>query len=299
MKFITPQTPINCPKMWKRFSAAPGEQAELTITGLGLYRAFLNGHRIGSDYLTPGFNDYDAYLRTQSYDISTLLQEENLLEVWLGNGWYKGRLGYDGGKSNRWGDLYLLAARLEMTGKDGSTTVLETDESWLASRSPVLDGGIYEGEIRDDTMDPGPAVPCRVAETHYQIEPQFSPCIRAKTERKAELIITPAKEQVLDFGQNMAGIIRFVNRLPKGKTIRIQTGEVLQGGNFYRDNLRTAKSEFVYTSDGETKEVEPFFTFFGFRYAKIEGPEAVDPVDFYGSMPLFRSEGNAGGPNRS
>ncbi len=280
MKFITPQTPINCPKMWKRFSAAPGEQAELTITGLGLYRAFLNGHRIGSDYLTPGFNDYDAYLRTQSYDISTLLQEENLLEVWLGNGWYKGRLGYDGGKSNRWGDLYLLAARLEMTGKDGSTTVLETDESWLASRSPVLDGGIYEGEIRDDTMDPGPAVPCRVAETHYQIEPQFSPCIRAKTERKAELIITPAKEQVLDFGQNMAGIIRFVNRLPKGKTIRIQTGEVLQGGNFYRDNLRTAKSEFVYTSDGETKEVEPFFTFFGFRYAKIEGPEAVDPVDF-------------------
>ena len=259
MKFITPQTPINCPKMWKRFSAAPGEQAELTITGLGLYRAFLNGHRIGSDYLTPGFNDYDAYLRTQSYDISTLLQEENLLEVWLGNGWYKGRLGYDGGKSNRWGDLYLLAARLEMTGKDGSTTVLETDESWLASRSPVLDGGIYEGEIRDDTMDPGPAVPCRVAETHYQIEPQFSPCIRAKTERKAELIITPAKEQVLDFGQNMAGIIRFVNRLPKGKTIRIQTGEVLQGGNFYRDNLRTAKSEFVYTSDGETKEVEPFW----------------------------------------
>jgi alpha-L-rhamnosidase len=85
----------------------------LTVTGLGLYRAFLNGKRIGMDYLTPGFNDYDAYLREQTYDVTALLEKENRLEVWLGNGWYKGRLGFGGGKENRWGDRYLLAARLE------------------------------------------------------------------------------------------------------------------------------------------------------------------------------------------
>ena len=209
-----------------------------------------------------------------------MLQKENLLEVWLGNGWYKGRLGYGGGKTNRWGEAYLLAARLEISGESGSVTILETDESWTASRSPILGGGIYDGEVRDDTIDPGPDIPCHIVETHYRPEPQFSPCIRAKMERKPVLMITPAKEKVLDFGQNMAGIIRFVNRLPKGKTMRIQTGEVLQDGNFYRDNLRTAKSEYVYTSDGTEKEVEPLFTFFGFRYAKIEGPETVDPADF-------------------
>ena len=280
MNFITPRTPIDCPKLWKRFSAPSAEKAELTITGLGLYRAFLNGQRIGSDYLTPGFNDYDAYLRTQTYDISSLLREDNLLEVWLGNGWYKGRLGYDGGKENRWGDTYLLAACLKAGNGNGTVTILETDESWQASRSPVMSGGIYDGEVRDDTADPGPGIPCRIAETHYSIVPQFSPCIRARAELKPVLIITPAQEKVLDFGQNMAGIIRFVNRLPEGETIRIRTGEVLQGGNFYRDNLRTAKSEFVYTSDGTEKEVEPLFSFFGFRYAKIEGPETVDPADF-------------------
>ena len=278
--FITPAKSIECPKLWKDFAAQPVQKAELTLTGLGLYRAYLNGRRIGQDYLTPGFNDYDAYLRAQTYDVTGLIQAQNHLEVWLGNGWYKGRLGFDGGKSGRWGEEYLLAAKLEITLENGETQIIETDESWLAARSPIVDGGIYDGEIRDDTRGEGEPVACVMAENQYRVEPQFSPCIRVKEERKGELIVTPAGERVIDFGQNMAGVIRFVNRLPKGQTLRIQTGEVLQNGNFYRDNLRTAKSEFVYTSDGVQKEVEPLFTFYGFRYAKIEGVEQVNPDDF-------------------
>ena len=280
LSFITPSHPIECPRFWKDFSSGEVLKAELTITGLGLYRAFLNGQRVGSDYLTPGFNDYDAYLRAQSYDVTPLMQANNRLEVYLGNGWYKGRLGFDGGKSNRWGEAYLLAARLTITLTDGQTRTVETDGSWLASQSPIVDGGIYDGEVRDDTRLIAEPVSCVTVKTDYQVEPQFSPCIRVKEQRKAELIVTPAGEQVLDFGQNMAGVIRFINRLPKGQTLRIQTGEVLQGGNFYRDNLRSAKSEFVYTSDGTCKEVEPLFTFYGFRYAKVEGIETVDPEDF-------------------
>ena len=278
--FITPGFPVTHPRLWKNFTCGKVRKARLAITGLGLYRAFLNGKRIGQDYLTPGFNDYDAYLREQIYDVTGMLEKENRLEVWLGNGWYKGRLGFDGGKENRWGNLYLLSARLEITLDNGKMLEILTDESWLASPSPVLASGIYDGEIRDDTREPGDPVPCRPVETAYRIEPQFSPCIRTRAERKPVLIRTPAGEQVLDFGQNMAGIIRFVNRLPRGGTLRIRTGEVLQQGNFYRDNLRSAKSEFVYTSDGIEKEVEPLFTFFGFRYAKVEGLDQPDPEDF-------------------
>lgn len=280
LTFITPSPAIECPKLWKDFSVNDVQKAELTITGLGLYRAFLNGQRVGNDYLTPGFNDYDAYLRAQRYDVTGLIGADNHLEVWLGNGWYKGRLGLDGGRLNHWGDRYLLAARLEITRKDGQKQIVETDDSWLAARSPIVDGGIYDGEIRDDTREMGETVSCAIARADYQVEPQGSPCIRVKEACKPTLIATPAGEMVLDFGQNMAGVIRFVNRLPKGATMRIQTGEVLQGGNFYRDNLRSAKSEFVYTSDGIEKDVEPLFTFYGFRYAKIEGPDQVDPDDF-------------------
>ena len=280
MKLISPVRPVECPRIWKEFAAGPVKRATLVITGLGLYRAMINGKRVGEDYLTPGFNDYDAYLRAQTYDVTGLIRSGNRLEVWLGNGWYKGRLGYDGGKENRWGTRYLLGIRLEMESEDGSVQLLESDGTWLAGQSPVVSGNIYDGEVRDDTRPVGEILPCEPVDTEYRIVPPVSPAIRVKAALKPSLIRTPAGENVLDFGQNMAGIIRFTNRLPAGQTIRIRTGEVLQEGNFYRDNLRTAASEFVYTSDGIEKEVEPLFTFFGFRYAKVEGPAEVCPEDF-------------------
>ena len=71
--------------------------AMLEITGLGMFRAYLNGVRVGEDYLTPGCNDYDAYVRVFTYPVGALLRagEDNLLTVWLGDGWYRGRYGID------------------------------------------------------------------------------------------------------------------------------------------------------------------------------------------------------------
>lgn len=280
LRFITPAQPLPFPRLWKDFPAGEVGRATLYITGLGLYRAWLNGTRVGEDFLTPGWNDYDAYLRYQAYDVTGLLRVQNHLEVWLGQGWYMGRLGTDGGRENIWGDRYLLAARLEVVGRDGRVTVVESDESWLAARSNIVSGNIYDGEVRDDTLEMGTPLPCRRVETGYRLVGRFSPPVRVQAECKPTLCITPKGERVLDFGQNMAGIIRFTGRLPRGATMRIQAGEVLQGGCFYRDNLRTARAEFIYTSDGQEKAVEPLFTFFGFRYARVEGLETVRAEDF-------------------
>ena len=280
MRLITPARSVASPRLWREFSAPECTQATLEITGLGLYRAFLNGERVGRDYLTPGFNDYDAYLRAQTYDVTDLLREENRLEVWLGDGWYKGRIGFDGGRTCVWGDKYLLAARLTLTDTAGRQTVIETDENWLAAQSPIVDSSIYDGEVRDDTRPLGDIAACVPVDVPYTPEAQFSPCIRQVAELKPVLINTPAGEQVLDFGQNAAGILRFVNRLPYGARLYVQTGEVLQQGNFYRENLRTAKSEFTYISDGREKLVEETFTFHGFRYAKVQGLSPVNPDDF-------------------
>lgn len=64
----------------------------------------------------PSFNKYAAYLRYQTYDVTALLAAENYLEVTLGNGWYKGRLGFDGGAENRWSEQYLLGVKLTLVG---------------------------------------------------------------------------------------------------------------------------------------------------------------------------------------
>jgi alpha-L-rhamnosidase len=89
--------------------------------------------------------------------------------------------------------------------------------------------------------------------------------------KPAALIQTPAGETVLDMGQNMTGWLRFKTSAPAGTRIHLQFGEVLQEGNFFRDNLRTAKAEYTYIADGTDDVVEPYFTFYGFRYVRITG----------------------------
>ena len=39
------------------------KRARLYITGLGIYQAYLNNIWVENSYLTPGFNDYDYYLK--------------------------------------------------------------------------------------------------------------------------------------------------------------------------------------------------------------------------------------------
>lgn len=69
---------------------------------------------------------------------------------------------------------------------------------------------------------------------------------------------------------------------PKGTKVHVQTGEILQHGNFYNENLRSAKSEYIYISDGTEIDLVPHFTFYGYRYVKIEGIPNLKKEDFTG-----------------
>jgi alpha-L-rhamnosidase len=76
----------------------PGEvtSARLYATAHGVYEATLNGRRVGDHVLPPGWTAYADRLRYQTYDVTDLIREgANELEVLLGNGWFRGRLGWD------------------------------------------------------------------------------------------------------------------------------------------------------------------------------------------------------------
>lgn len=66
--------------------------------------------------------------------------------------------------------------------------------------------------------------------------------ITAHEEFIPRVIMTQSGDQVLDFGQNLAGWVEFKNRLPKGNKVIIDFGEIMQDGEFYRDNLRSARA---------------------------------------------------------
>lgn len=263
------------------------EKARLYVTGLGLYEAYLNDGKVGNDLLAPFCNDYNEHIQYQTYDITEQLKENNCIEICTGNGWYKGRLGYEGGKAI-YGDRFAAAAEIHIWYKNGEKQVIVTDEQWKYKASDIISSDIYDGEVldrcfwneKDNTLKKAVILPL---ETSKLVE-RYSLPVREKEEIKVkELIQTPAGELVLDMGQNFTGYAGFEANLPAGTKITLDYGEILQQGNFYHDNYRTAKAQFVYVSDGRKEFVRPHFTFYGFRYVRVTGwPTELDPTVFKG-----------------
>jgi alpha-L-rhamnosidase len=145
--------------------------------------------------------------------------------------------------------------------------------------------GIYPGEVFDLTVDDSELFQTEKLDLGYdRLTPRLDPPILIHEHiRPIEVIHTPAGESVLDMGQNMVGWLQFHTKAKKGTKLFFQFGEILQEGNFYNGNLRTAKAEFTYVSDGRECDVRQHFTFYGFRYVKVTGWDGeVNPEDFRG-----------------
>ena len=241
--------------------------------------------KIGEEFLAPYCNNYNEWVQYQTYDVTEQLKEEGDLCVLLGNGWYFGRFGFnDADGKPYYGKERKLIAELRLAYEDGTEEVIGTDESWQVTRSNIFFSNIYDGEKMDDTLEPvAPAAACAAEPPKGALTARMSLPVKVMEELPvAELIHTPAGETVVDLGQNIAGSFRLRVHEPKGTKIHVQVGEVLQQGNFYRDNLRSAKAEYIYISDGKEHILQPYFTFYGYRYAKVEGISDLKAEDFTG-----------------
>ena len=277
-KWITADMSADTPAILrKKFRASGRENARIYVTGLGIFELYLNGKKVGEEYLAPGYHSYDLHLQVQTYDLTGLLNKgENELQIWLGDGWFRGRLGFGEGSINLYGDrCYAICEVYE-----NNELILKTDDTWQSGESPVVFSNIYDGEIYDSrkevqdndescwkykVREENPEK-CKTA----QMTDRYSLPVVIKEEIKPHLLVTPKEEQVLDFGQNMTGWTNFECELPEGFSIRLSASEILQNECFYRENLRTAKAEFTYISNGRRAFVRPHFTFYGFQYMKVE-----------------------------
>ncbi|OCT12823.1 alfa-L-rhamnosidase RamA [Paenibacillus pectinilyticus] len=262
--------------------------ARAYVCGLGLYEMEVNGEKAGDEYFAPYFNAYQKWLQYQTYDVTALLRNgANQVSVSLGNGLYKGRFGFEGHAAELYGKEFALLCDIVVTYIDGSTVIISSDDSWTAAKSKVMSGNLYDGEVYDATFESTQSFPVREGDLGYErLKARLSLPVVIKQELKpVEVIHTPAGETVLDMGQNMVGWLQFHTHAPNGTVIRLQYGEVLQDGNFYRDNYRTAKAEYQYTSDGTGAVIRPYFTYYGFRYVKVEGwPGELNSDDFTGCV---------------
>lgn len=284
-KMIThdfPEEETACPIFSRTFSAKGNvKKARIYATGRGVYEAYLNGERIGEDRMTPGWTSYHHRLQYQVYDITEMLRKENEIEIMVGNGWYKGIFGFML-MPNIYGDRVGAFAEIHLEYEDGSREVICTDESWNVRTGAVRYSEIYMGETIDTTIGEAQNREQSGIRTGSVSVMEFDKSTLTAQENEPvritervlakKLIVTPKGEKLVDFGQNLTGLVELKVHGRKGQKIVIRHAEVLdKDGNFYPDTLRQAKSEDTYICNGEEQVFLPHFTFHGFRYISVEG----------------------------
>ncbi len=298
---------VNRPAQYfrKQFSL-PKKIASATayITAHGMYEALINGKRVGDAYLSPGWTSYNKRLQYQVYDVTALLNNgNNAVGVTLGNGWYRGFLAW-GDNKNIYGKKLGFLFQLNISYSDGSIATFISDESWKSSTGAIRFSEIYHGETIDareeksgwsmpDYNDAGwNTVKIASYSNENLLATYNEPVKKQETFKPVKIFKTPAGEQVIDFGQNLVGWVMMTAKGNAGDKVIIRHAEVLdKKGNFYIENLRAAKATATYILKGNEEEnFEPHFTFFGFRYIKVEGypgdlkPENFTAVALYSNM---------------
>jgi len=267
----------SCSKTFRREISVvkPLKSARIYATALGLYEIFIFGKPITDTCFNPGWSDYDSRVLYQTYDVTDLLTKgNNILTVYVGTGWYKGDLGFQQCRG-LYGDKMAFSAQINLTYADGSKEIVLTGNDWSFSECPIVYSELYHGETYDARLEmPDIWQPAVLANNYSGLIEPFDgvPVRRQEIIKPIEIITTPKGERVLDFGQNLAGRVRFTVSGKAGDKVILRHAEVLDSeGNFYTENLRFAKCTDTYILKGGDDEVyEPFFTFHGFRYVCVD-----------------------------
>jgi alpha-L-rhamnosidase len=260
------------------------KSARVYVSALGLYMLHINGSRAQDDLFTPGWTSYGTRLQYQTYDVTSYLRNgQNALGLIIGDGWYKGSLGWIN-KRNHFGDRHAALLELHVEYESGRTEKIVTDSSWVSEEGPIRVSELYHGETYDARLEliGWDEAGYEDADWHAVETAEFpmdrliaqeSVPVRITEEIKPIAILkTPAGETVLDMGQNMVGWVRFTVNGAAGDKVVLRHAEVLdKDGYFYVGNLRTAKQQIEYIcKGGGIESYEPHFTFQGFRYVLVE-----------------------------
>ncbi len=287
------------PLLRKEFGLDSGHgkvtSAVLRATAFGIYEATINGVPAGPDVFSPGWSSYEWRLRYRTYDVTQQLGENNVLGVSLGNGWYRGRLGFLGHR-NFYGEELGFFGQLDITFADGHVQTVASDESWAAGPSETTSNQIYDGQTIDarrasvEWMSSGfhreDWGGTHLLDFNQDIltEPLAPAVVRHESVRPVRIWESGAGKTLVDFGQNLVGWLRFSVRGNAGDTITLRHAEVLEHGELGTRPLRDAQATDRLVLSGNTDFFEPTKTFHGFRYAEIDGwpgeltPELVEAV---------------------
>jgi len=284
---------LPCPYLRKSFETGGRiKRATVHATALGAYELHLNGERVGDEYFSPGWTDYNIRVYYQTYDVTGLVRAgDNVIGAILSDGWYAGNINMHG--QRYYGTKPRFRARLHIEYADGSSEAVVTDRSWKTSRGPILEADMQAGEVHDAREEmPGWDAPgfdddgwesVDVTDrVDALVEAHPGAPVRVTQEiRPIEMTEPKPGVYVFNLGQNFAGWARLKVSGEAGDKVTLRFAEMLkEDGNVYTTNLRTARATDTYILKGDGEEVwAPRFTFHGFQYVEVTGYPGEPDLD--------------------
>lgn len=267
--------------------------ARAYLTAGGYVELYANGERVGDDCLSPNFTAYtnrphigeanivlpnmftDYRVMYMAYDVTSMLSEgANALGAILGHGFYD--------SMSYWVCPFgspRFMCQVEVKYADGTSESIVTDDSWLASPSPIVMNGVFDGEIYDANREqsgwaradfasdgwvraairetPLGTLTAHTAPTDKVVE-RFAPTSLSK--------VGP-KEWDVEFPVEISGWIR-LNDIAGAK------GDTLNVSYVCESPLGVHK--YVFNGSGR-ESYAPRFTWYVFRKARISGVENLTP----------------------
>jgi alpha-L-rhamnosidase len=256
------QFPPPAPMLRKSFAITKEvASARAFVTGLGFFEFYVNGDKVSDDVLVPNLTAYgkrpgleNNYISIPdnfreyrvmylAYDITNMLRNGyNVIGAILGNGFYNAPMNW----THSYGSPRFLG-QLHIKYTDGSEDIIVSDQSWKASKSPIVIDLVYDGEHYDARLEQdnwsSPSFndskwePAALRKTpEGKLKAHMSPTDKVMEKLKPQKIqpLGNGKYRV-DFGEEISGWLRLQNVAGEsGRKIEIKyISESHVGANSY------------------------------------------------------------------
>ncbi len=260
------------------------KEALVYISGLGHYELTINGQKIGNSEFAPLWTDYDKSVNFNTYEIpENLLNEgENAIGVMLGNGMYNT-------VQERYTKFFVsfgpptLFFKMKLIFNDGSEQIIQSDDSWKFSNSPITYNGMFGGEDYNANLeqkgwnqpdfDDASWRPVVVQEAPKgNLKAQSAPPVTIQKQYDVKELTQPNENTfVFNMGQNLSGFPTIKVKGEKGQKIRLWTAESLREDGTIRQGRSGKPYYFEYTLKGDdVEEWQPKFSYYGYQYIQVD-----------------------------
>ena len=244
--------------------------AKWTVSGLGVFEVYMNGKRVGADFLKPGFTHVKKTRYAFVYDVTSLIKNEkggvNSLAAEVSAGWWRDKIvNFAGKKSAFRGELELVYANGTRqtigtraadwaSGIAGAMThaaIFDGEDYDARKINPTAGQGLTRAQTEVNTefagevlLSPGAEVVLREDLALKPIEAYtwrgvtgassnaFGKVVKVQTFMPDEVLsINEGETLVVDFGQNCAAVPRFCFRAKEGTVLTALPAEMLNDYN--------------------------------------------------------------------